>query len=459
MLSIIMEEKAQVAVIMVPFPAQGHLNQLLQLSCLISSYGIRVHYVGSATHNRQAKFRINGLNPLDIAKIHFHDLPIPAFVSPPPNPNSSIKFPAHLLPSWIASLNLRQPIAEYLREISSSMRKIIVIHDTLMAPVVQDVATVSNAESYVFNCISTFTESSRVWERIGKPFPIRLQKELPSMEGCTTDEVKEFAALRFNHLGIRAGDVYNTSRVIEGTYVDLLAREEIVGSRKVWAVGPILPFKLYSNSLHQCLEWLDKQGPKSVIYISFGTTVSMSDEEIKELALGLEQSKQNFLWVLRDADKGDVFDGEVRRAELPEGFVERTRGVGMVVRDWAPEPEILAHPSTGGFMSHCGWNSCIESITMGVPIAAWPMHSDQPRNAMFTTDILKIGILVREWTKQGELVKASMIENVVRRLMASDEGIEIRKKAEEVAAAVRMSTEAGGVSRNELDSFISHITR
>ncbi|CAI9779495.1 unnamed protein product [Fraxinus pennsylvanica] len=455
----IMEEKDQVAIIMVPFPAQGHLNQLLQLSCLISSYKIPVHYIGSTTHNHQAKLRVNGLNAQDVDKIRFHDLPTPPFVSPPPNPNSSNKFPAQMQPAWNASMNLRQSVFEYLRDISSTVRRIIVVHDPLMAFVVQDIATITNAESYVFNCISTFAQASLAWEGIGKPFPIELPKELPSWEGRSTDELQEFAVLQFKHLDIRAGDIYNTSRIIEGTYVDLLAREEIVGSRKAWAVGPILPLKLFSNSQHKCLEWLDKQDPKSVIYISFGTTVSMSDEEIKELALGLEQSKQNFLWVLRDADKGDIFEGEVRRAELPEGFEERTRGVGMVVRDWAPQPEILAHPSTGGFMSHCGWNSCIESITMGVPIAAWPMHSDQPTNAVFIADILKTGILVREWTQHEELVKASMIENVVRRLMVSEEGIEIRKKAEEVADAVRMSTEAGGVSRKELDSFIAHITR
>ncbi|KAL2464650.1 UDP-glycosyltransferase 74D1 [Forsythia ovata] len=455
----IMEEKAQVAVVMVPFPAQGHLNQLLQLSCLMSSYGIPVHFIGSATHNHQAKLRINGLNPLDVVKIRFHDLPTPSFVSPPPNPDSSNKFPAHLQPSWTASMKLRQSVAEYLRDISSIVRRTIVVHDSLMALVVQDISTIPNAESYVFNCTSTFTQASYVCEAIGKPFPIELHKQLPSWEGCSTDEINELVALQSEHLDIRAGDIYNTSRVIEGTYVDLLAGEDIVGSRKAWAVGPFLPLKVYSNSQHKCLEWLDKQGPKSVIYISFGTTVSMSDEEIKELAVGLEQSKQKFVWVLRDADKGDVFHGEVRRAELPQGFEERTREAGMVVRDWAPQPEILSHPSTGGFMSHCGWNSCIESITMGVPIAAWPMHSDQPRNAVFVTDVLKIGILVREWTQREELVKASTIENIVKRLMASDEGNEIRKKAEEVAAAVRMSTEAGGVSRIELESFIAHITR
>lgn len=113
--------------------------------------------------------------------------------------------------------------------------------------------------------------------------------------------------------------------------------------------------------------------------MSFGTTSSLSDKEIEELAIRLEKSLQKFIWVLRDADKADVFAGEERRAQLPEGYEVRLKGRGVIVIDWAPQLEILAHPSTGCFMSHCGWNSCMESISMGVPIAAWPMHSDQPR--------------------------------------------------------------------------------
>ena len=101
----------------------------------------------------------------------------------------------------------------------------------------------------------------------------------------------------------------------------------------------------------------------------------------------MEKSKQKFIWVVRDADKGDVFDEDgVRTAELPKGFEERVKGTGLVVRDWAPQLEILSHSSTGGFMSHCGWNSCMESMTMGVPIVAWPMHSDQPRNRVLKED-------------------------------------------------------------------------
>ncbi|MCD9646427.1 hypothetical protein HAX54_036237 [Datura stramonium] len=238
-----LKQDHEVVIVMVPFQIQGHLNQLLQLACLMSSsYDLPVYYIGPSTLNSQARIRANALNPSDIAKIHFHDIPAPEFASPPPD--------------------------------------------------------------------------------------FRLDK---------------FCLL--NSIISRIGTM-----------------------------------------------------------------------EIKELAMGLEQSKQRFLWVLRDADRG-------------------------------------------GFMSHCGWNSCIESITMGVPIAAWPMHADQPRNGFLVTEMLKIGLTVREWEKREELVSASTIENVVRKLMASEEGNAIRKRAEELGESVRRSTEKGGASRMELDSFIAHITR
>lgn len=129
------------------------------------------------------------------------------------------------------------------------------------------------------------------------------------------------------------------------------------------------------------------------------------------------------------------------------------------MRDWAPQLEILAHGSTGGFISHCGWNSSIESISMGVPIGAWPMHSDQPRNAFLITDVLKIGVEVRDWKCRDELVSSFQVEKAVRRLMASEEGDEIRKRAGELGDAVRSSVMEGGESQKDMDSFIAHITR
>ncbi|GFP87565.1 zeatin o-glucosyltransferase [Phtheirospermum japonicum] len=448
---------------MVPFAAQGHLNQLLQLSCLVSSsYKIPVYYVTSPIFTRQAKSRINGLNPLDVEKIHFHEIPTPQFDSPPPDPKLLHKFPTQLLPAWYASLNLREPFAGFLKEMSVRFKRVVVIHDPAMDVVVQDIASISNAESYAFNCISAYSHISILHHGLQLPVSVELPKELPSFDGCLPDELNYLAALKSEPLNLRSGDLYNTCRSIEAPYMDILENKEISGNRKVWAIGPILPTKsLSSGNRHnpKCLEWLDKHEPNSVIYVSFGTTVSLEEEQIKELALGLEQSKVKFLLVLRDADKGNVFDGKVRQIELPEGFEERVEGIGMVERDWAPQPQILAHPSTGGFMSHCGWNSCVESIRMGVPIAAWPMHSDQPANTVLVTDILKMGLVVREWKQRMELVRASSVVSVVRRLMASEEGNGIRKRAEEVRDIVGRATQDGGVSRAEMDSFVAHISR
>lgn len=461
-------EENGVVVVMVPFPAQGHLNQLLQLSRLISSYNVSVHYVGSVTHTQQAKIRVQGWDPLLQFNLKFHHFPTPHFLSPPPNPNASVRFPAHLESSFEACLQLRQPVAALLRRLSLTARRIIVIHDSLMGSVIQDVASICNAESYTFHSVSAFSIFLFLWEAAGKPAlkETAILEHVPSLDGCFTLEFLNFIASQHQFKKLNSGNIYNTCRSIEGSYVDLLEGLEIYGGKKKhWAVGPFNPVTLCndkkSHPRHRCLEWLDKQAPDSVLLVSFGTTTSLTDEQIKELATGLEQSKQKFIWVLRDADKGDVFSGDVRKAQLPEGYEERVggRAVGLVVRDWAPQLEILGHSSTGGFMSHCGWNSCLESMSMGVPIAAWPMHSDQPRNTVLVAQVLKVGLVVRDWAQRDQLVSASTVEKKVRRLMASEEGDRMRKRAAGLGATIQRSMDKGGVSRKELDSFVAHITR
>lgn len=469
--NIIKQREQEVVVVMVPFPAQGHLNQLLQLSRLILSYNIPVHYVGSAVHNRQAQVRVHGWDPLDVSSnnnnIHFHDFEIPPYPCPPPNPNAACKFPSHIIPCCEASKHLRHPLATLLNTLSATARRVVVIHDSLMASVIQDVCLIPNAESYTFHSVSAFTLYLYIWERMGNPNLNEasglIPKDVPSLEGCFTSEFLDSIASEYDHMKFNSGNVYNTSRVIESAYMDLLEKATVAGTFNHWALGPFnpvtLPNKGGSNGRHFCLEWLDKQEKNSVLYVSFGTTTAMSDEQIKELAVGLKQSNQKFIWVLRDADRGDVFNGEVRRAELPKAYEDSVKDKGLVVRDWAPQLEILAHCSTGGFMSHCGWNSCMESITMGVPIVAWPMHSDQPRNTLLITHLLKLGLVMADWARRDEIVTSNVIENAVKRLMASKEGDEIRKKAVELGGNVRRSMDEGGVSRMEFDSFIAHITR
>ncbi|XP_047312919.1 zeatin O-xylosyltransferase-like [Impatiens glandulifera] len=460
-----------VVFLMVPFPAQSHLNQILRLSHLIRSRGFPVHYAASAIHCRQAKLRHeHDTLLLNTSGIIFHELPTPPFNSPPPEPYSSVKFPQHLWPSFEASLNLREPVGALLRELSSSVdttrtrtRRLVVIHDNLMSYVVQDVASVPNAESYSFNCGSRFCNFCLTCQFSGKPFPVVEvdPEEIPTLDNCFIPVVFNFFSIQnqFDHLS--HGKLFSTCRPIEGPYLDLLAQttdaDAVDKTTKQWAIAPLFPVTANEDDkTHPTLEWLDKHPPKSVIYVSFGSTTTMSREQINELALGLEESKQRFLWVLRDADRGDIFDAESTILPLPEGFEERVEGVGKVTRDWAPQLGILRHPSVGGFMSHCGWNSCLESLTMGVPLATWPMHSDQPHNALLMTHILKVGVQVIGWGERDELVTSSAIKKSIERLMASSEGHAVRTRAEELGKMIKQSVDDG---HRELNAFLTYATR
>lgn len=335
------------------------------------------------------------------------------------------------------------------------------IYDFLMSYVVQDMDCIHNAECYIFRSISTISVCS--WEAISRTIlPSEVEiflQEIPSVTGYYSEKFSEFLHLQNNARNVSSGDIFNSNLEIEGLFLDLFSKIR----KNIWAIGPFNPTitKPSLKSDHKCLDWLHKQEPNSVIYISFGTSCSFSDAQIKEIAIGLERSGQKFLWVLRDADRGDIFTGDMRESRLPTGFEERVREKGIIVKDWAPQLEILGHASIGGFVSHCGWNSCLESITMGVPIAAWPMHSDQPANAVLVTRVLNIGVQMKSFSqrKEDELVGSGTIESVVRELIDSDKGNEMRRRAIELRENVRKSMMEGGAAHKEIDSYISHVTR
>ncbi|KAI5682839.1 hypothetical protein M9H77_04067 [Catharanthus roseus] len=308
-------DERKVAVLMLPLPAQGHLIPLLHFSRIISSYDIPVHFVGTPTHNRQTKLRAHGWEPFTVSNLHFHEFPIPPSfdVPPPPNPNAPTK----------------EPIYALLKELSRTSKSVIVIDDDLMFWVIQDVPSITNAESYCFHSVSAFSMYCFEHMFAGQPvlFNGEPVKDLPPIDSLLPQELHPFLAQQESSRKCNYGNLYNNCRTIT--------------ERK---------------TPNKCLEWLDKKPQNSVIFVSFGTTTSLSDEEVKEIAIGLERRGQKEIFFVGE---------EARKAQIPEGFEERIEGRGIIVRDWAPQLEILEHPSTGGFMSHCGWNSCIESIKMG----------------------------------------------------------------------------------------------
>ena len=227
------------------------------------------------------------------------------------------------------------------------------------------------------------------------------------------------------------------------------------GRPSVYSVGPIIQSGLdHGVDKSECLSWLDKQPNGSVLYVSFGGGGTLSQEQLNELALGLEMSGQRFLWVVRSPHETSASASffSVQSIEdpldfLPKEFLERTKEVGLVVPSWAPQIQVLSHGSTGGFLTHCGWNSVLESIVYGVPLIAWPLYADQRMNAAFLADGLKVALRVK--VNDKGLVGHKDIANYTRGIIEGEEGILLRNKMKELKdAAVKALSKDGSSSKS-----------
>ncbi|KAK9749486.1 hypothetical protein RND81_02G129300 [Saponaria officinalis] len=210
------------------------------------------------------------------------------------------------------------------------------------------------------------------------------------------------------------------------------------GFPPVYSVGPLVKTgesDRVDGSV--CLTWLDEQPRGSVLFVSFGSGGSLSYLQLIELAHGLEMSEQRFLWVVRAPNdkvaNASYFSNENGRDPLdflPKGYLDRIQGRGLVVPDWAPQVQVLGHEATGGFLTHCGWNSILESVVHGVSLIAWPLYAEQRMNAVMLTEGLKIA--QRPKVDEDSLVRRDEISTIVKGLMEGDEGKQIKIKMEEL---------------------------
>jgi len=195
-----------------------------------------------------------------------------------------------------------------------------------------------------------------------------------------------------------------------------------------------------------CLTWLDEQSCNSVIYVSLGSISFMDVKDLVEMAWGLANSQQPFLWVVRP--------GSVRGAEwievLPEGFKENIGERGYIVK-WAPQKKVLAHDAVRGFLSHCGWNSTLESICDGIPMICKPRSGDQKVNARYVSYIWRVGLELESTWERGE------IERAIRRLLMEEDGKEIQKRAKNLKERFELCIREGGSSNNSLKKLIDMI--
>ncbi|KAK2418276.1 UDP-glycosyltransferase [Trifolium repens] len=268
------------------------------------------------------------------------------------------------------------------------------------------------------------------------------------------------------------GVIVNSFEELEPSFVRDYKK---VNNDKVWCIGPVsLSNTDYldkgqrgnnnkvSSGEWKHMKWLDSQKQGSVIYASLGSLCNITPTQMIELGLALEATKRPFIWVIRDGNQLEALEKWVEES----GFEGRINGRGLIIKSWAPQLVILSHPSIGGFLTHCGWNSTIEAICAGVPMVTWPLFADQFLNETLAVQILKVGVKIgvenpMKWGEEEEssvLIKKEAIISGIERLMdKTSESEERRKKIRELANMAKKAVEKDGSSYSNITLFIQDI--
>lgn len=284
--------------------------------------------------------------------------------------------------------------------------------------------------------------------------PLRL-RDLPNFLLVTdiSDPSVQYSMIQGRGTLSAAAVIVNTFEELEGPVLEALRV-----NFRVYPIGPLL----LSQSFHckdkdgssdelsmwkeenSCLTWLESRKRCSVMYVCLGSITVLSNQQFLEFAWGLASSNQHFLWVVRQ----DIVHGE--SAILPKEFIEETKDRGLFV-GWVPQIKVLSHPSVGGFLTHSGWNSTLESISAGVPMICWPFYAEQHTNAKFVCEQWSIGLHLKQTVKREEVAA------LVRNLLEGEEGVKMRRRIGKLKESAKRAVEEGGSSNSNLDKLLHQI--
>ncbi|XP_068642823.1 UDP-glycosyltransferase 89B2-like [Aristolochia californica] len=458
-------------ILVIPYPAQGHLIPLLDHAHQLSSRGLLVTILITPKN-------LPLLSPLlsNSPSIQTLVLPFPKHPSIPDGIENVKDLPiSYFRPMMRALSYLHQPALSWARS-----------HPTPPAAIISDMflgwtlhlAADLGIPRLVFSPSGAFAISvvNSLWRRMPKlpdnsdsDYPV----SFPEIPGAPTypwwqlstvyrsykegDELSEF--IKDGMLANMAswGLVVNSFTELEGKYLEHLRKT--LGHPRVWAVGPLHLQPTETNDrggsssvrLEDVMTWLEGREEGSVIFICFGSQAVLSRQQMEAVAEGLGRSGVAFVWCVKEATRGH----DAKNFGLvPAGFEAEVSDRGLVIKGWAPQVAILSHRSVGVFLSHCGWNSVLEGIVAGVSFLAWPMGADQFLNA---TLLEESGVAVRVWEGATTVPDAAGLA----RALAESVGVERpwRSEARELSAAALRAVTNGGSSVKELDWFVEELIR
>ncbi|KAL1338124.1 hypothetical protein HN51_032805 [Arachis hypogaea] len=476
----------QLHFVIFPFMAQGHMIPMMDIAKLLLQRNNVIVTVITTTHNA-ARFTSTFARFIDFGyQIRLIQLQFPYKEAGLPEGCENLDM-LHSLGNALSLFNalnlLREPVEKIFEELSPPPSCIV---SDMSLPYTIHIAKKFNIPRISFVGVSCYClmcyealRTSNVKESIkdeteyfvipGLPDEIEVTKA--QVPGPADDSWNKF----YQEIHAAEADTYgiimNSFQELEPEYERMFKK---VRKDKVWCVGPVslsnkdqLEKAQRGNKvsteewMHQ--KWLDSQKPKSVIYVCLGSLCNLTATQLIQIGLALEESKRPFIWVIREGSQLKRLEKWIKE----DGFEERIKDESLIIRGWAPQLLILSHPSIGGFLTHCGWNSNLEAICAGVPMLTWPLFADQFLNEKLVVKVLKVGVKVGAessmvWGKEeeiGVLVKKEDIKIGIEKLMDENDADceERRERVRQLAEMAKRSVEEGGSSHSNLTMFIQDI--
>ncbi|KAI6692096.1 hypothetical protein NL676_019806 [Syzygium grande] len=423
----------------VPYPAQGHVNPMMQLAKLLHARGVFVTFVNTEFNHRRL-LRSKGPDSLrGLENFRFEKIPDGL----PPSDRDATQD----VPTLCDSIrkNCLGPFKKLLATIKS---------DEVVPPyreLVKRGIVPFKDEDFLNN--GTLDDPV---DWIPGMRNIRL-RDMPTFMRTTdlNDIMFDFEGEEAQHCLKSSAILFNTFNELEREVLEKIADM----SPQIYCTGPLsfliqdIPsssVKSFRSSLwkedYSCLEWLDQREAESVVYVNYGCITVMTEEHLKEFAWGLANSKHPFFWVIRP----DVVMGD--SAILPPEFLEEVKDRGFLT-SWCPQDQVLSHGSVGAFLTHCGWNSTLEGICGGVPLICWPFFAEQTTNCRYACTEWGIGMEVNQDVRREE------IEALVREVMEGVGGKKMRENAKKWKERAVAAAGRGGPSYNDFNRFIEEVVR
>ncbi|KAJ4838174.1 hypothetical protein Tsubulata_047227 [Turnera subulata] len=460
--------------VLVPYPAQGHVNPFMQLGKLLQARGFHITFVNTE-HNHRRLIRSKGEEFVK-GEPDFRFEAIPDGL-PQTDKDATQHVPSLCHSTRRTCLEPFKALINKLNSPSSGVPPVsCIISDGVMCFAI-DAAEQLGIPEVQFWTASAVGFLAYYWDdELLKRGIVPFKDEnfltdgsllepvdyIPGTRGLQLRDMPSFIRITslegetmYEFMGSEARKNLKASAMIINTFEDF-EKESLDCLREMYPnIYPIGPLTLLTKTLlpeaestaslwkedRHCLEWLDKREADTVVYVNYGCVTTMSDEHFKEFAWGLAKSNHPFLWIVRP----DVVMGS--SGVLPEEFYEEIKGRGLLA-SWCPQEKVLNHPAVGAFLSHSGWNSTMESMSGGVPMLCWPFFAEQQTNCKYARTVWGVGMEV------DHDVKRDAVAALIKEMMETEKGKQLRQKALEWKKKAHDATAVGGSSFNYFDRFI-----